>query len=149
MIRSLMRYLAPAILAAQAASGQVRPQIIRGRVTADSTTTPVAGANVVVTVAPSAEVLTTRTDSTGAYRVVISNPTGEYVLNVNLIGWRAFRQRVNIAAGDSVATVNVKLIQIVQTLATTHVQATHPRPQRATRTIAIWRSMGRTRSSTA
>lgn len=119
-----------ALLAAHAASAQVRPQIIRGRVTADSTTTPVVGANVVVTVAPTAEVLATHTDSTGAYRILIANATGEYVLNVNLIGWHPFKQRVNIAAGDSVATVNVRLAQVIQTLATTHVQATHPRPQR-------------------
>jgi hypothetical protein len=129
-VRQLVSIAAVLTLSAHAIRAQTRPQIIRGRVTADSTTAPVVGANVVVTVAPTAEVLSTRTDSTGSYRVVIANATGEYVLSVNLIGWRPFRQRVNIPATDSVATVNVKLAQIIQTLATTRIQAQHPRPQR-------------------
>ena len=130
LARTLVWIAVVALLPLHSARTQTRPQIIRGRVTADSTTAPVAGANVVVTVAPTAEVLATHTDSTGGYRIVIANPTGEYVLNVNLIGWRAFKQRVNVAPPDSVATVNVKLFQIPQTLATTVVQATHPRPPR-------------------
>src|SRR5437870_9723641 len=108
---SLIAALIAALVAAQPASAQTRPQVIQGRVT-DSTGVPVFPANVVVTVAPTAEVLSTRTDSTGGYRVHIARATGEYVLNVNLVGWRPFRQRVNIAPPDSVATVNVKLAQI-------------------------------------
>jgi hypothetical protein len=115
---------------ARGVSAQIRPQVIHGHVTADSSTNPIVGANVVVTVAPTAEVIATKTDSTGAYRISVARATGEYVLNVNLIGWKPFRQRVNIAASDSVAVVNVKLVQIVQTLATTNVNSTHPRPPR-------------------
>src|ERR1043166_10271547 len=98
-----------ALFFAHALTAQTRPQAIRARVS-DSAGIPVPAANVVVTVAPSAEILSTRTDSLGVYRIVIVRATGEYVLNINLIGWRPFRQRVNIASPDSVATGNVKQI---------------------------------------
>src|SRR5437588_6618414 len=118
-----------ALLFARALTAQTRPQVIQGRVSA-STGVPVPAPNVMVTVAPTAEILSTRTDSLGAYRVVIVRATGEYVLNVNLIGWRPCRQRVNIAPPDSVATVNVKLAQIPQQLAAVQVRSQRPRPPR-------------------
>ncbi|HEX4681252.1 MAG TPA: carboxypeptidase-like regulatory domain-containing protein [Gemmatimonadaceae bacterium] len=113
-----------------AALAQARPHVIQGRVTSDSGGKPVAAADVIVTVAPSAETITGKTDAAGDYRVVIANPTGEYILNISMIGFRPFRQRVTIARGDSAATVNAHLAPNVAQLAGVRVQATRPRPQR-------------------
>src|ERR1043166_7505898 len=112
------------------ALSQARPHVIQGRVTSDSGGKPVAAADVIVTVAPSAETITGKTDAAGDYRVVVANPTGEYILNISMLGFRPFRQRVTIARGDSAATVNVHLAPNVTQLAGVKVQATRPRPQR-------------------
>src|SRR5258707_773060 len=61
------------------AAAQRSPQVIRGRVTTDSGVV-IPGADIIVTIAPSAETVAGKSDSTGAYRVVITNATGEYVL---------------------------------------------------------------------
>jgi hypothetical protein len=118
------------IFLAAPAAGQSRPQIIQGRVTSDSGGGPVAAADIIVTIAPSAETVFGKTDATGAYRVVIANATGEYILNISALGFRPFRQRVTIAAGDSSAAVNAHLAPNVQQVAGVRVQATRPRPAR-------------------
>ena len=58
---------------------QQRPHVISGRVTTDSGAV-IPAANVFVTIAPTTETIGGTTDSTGAYRIVIPNPTGEYLL---------------------------------------------------------------------
>lgn len=110
---------------------QTRPHAIQGRVTSDSGGTPINAADVIVTIAPSAEVVMGKTDATGTYRIAIANPTGEYILNISALGFKPFRQRVTIPAGDTVATVNAHLAPNVQQVATVRVQATRPRPGRS------------------
>jgi hypothetical protein len=62
---------------------------------------------------------------------VIDNPTGEYILNISILGFRPFRQRVTIPAGDTIATVNAKLAVNIQQVAAVRVQAQRPRPTRS------------------
>jgi len=128
-----MRVLTSALLllVASAAQAQTKPHVIQGRVTADSTGAPVATADVIVTIAPSAETVLGKTDANGAFHISIANPTGEYILNISALGFKPFRQRVNIATGDTIATVNVKLAANVQQVAAVRVQATRPRPPRS------------------
>ena len=117
--------LVPSILFAQD-----RQHIIQGRVTSDSGAA-IPAADVIVTIAPSAEIVTGKTDVAGNYRLVIANPTGEYILNISILGFRPFRQRVTMPPGDTVATVNAKLAVNIQQVAAVRVQAQRPRPQRS------------------
>ncbi len=116
-------------LAPPAAARAQRPQVIQGRVTSDSGAA-IAGADVIVTVAPTAETISGKSDSSGAYRVVIAKPTGEYILYIGALGRKPFRQRVTIKAPDSVAVVNAKLAPTVTQVAGVRVQARKARPQR-------------------
>jgi hypothetical protein len=73
------------------ATAQTKHHVIQGRVTTDSGAV-IAAADVIVTIAPTAETITSKTDSSGNYRVAITNTTGEYLLHV---GGRQFRQPRN------------------------------------------------------
>src|SRR5580765_4712456 len=112
------------------ASAQPRPHVIQGRVTSDSGVV-ISAADVFVTIAPSAEIVSGKTDGTGNYRISIADATGEYILNISALGYRNFRQRVTIKPGDSVAVVNAKLAANVQQVAAVRVQAQRPRPPRS------------------
>ncbi len=130
-----MRILAAAALSLSTAlslGAQSKParHVIQGRVTSDSGGAAITTADVLVTIAPSAETVLGKTDANGAYRIEIGNPTGEYILNVSALGFRPFRQRVTIAPADSIATVNAHLAPNVQQLTGVRVQATRPRPPR-------------------
>jgi len=115
---------------AQSAKAQARPHVIQGRVTSDSGAA-ISAADVFVTIAPSAEIVSAKSDATGNYRLTIANATGEYILNISALGYRNFHQRVTIKPGDSVATVNAKLAVNVQQVAAVRVQAQRPRPPRS------------------
>lgn len=126
LVAALAVALHPAHVAAQELPA-TRHDVIRGRVTgADGR--PVRGADVVVTVAPTAETLMAVTDSAGAYRVAIEHGTGEYLLYVAASGRRAVRQRVTIAGRDSVAVIDARLVAGIAELDAVKVLATKPRP---------------------
>jgi hypothetical protein len=111
------------------AAAQQRHQAILGRVTTDSGVA-ISAADVIVTIAPTVESVSGKSDSTGTYRIDIPNGTGEYLLYVSALGRKPFRQRVTIALSDSTATVNVKLAAAVVTVAAVKVDARRPRPTR-------------------
>ena len=113
-----------------AAHGQRPRHIVRGRVTSDSGAA-ISGAEVIVTIAPTTESVAGSSDSTGAFRIVIPNPTGEYLVYVSAIGRRPFRQRISIASSDSLAVVNARLALAVTRLAGVRIQAQHPRAPRS------------------
>ena len=128
--------VAAAIFLSVAGTGraQTKPHVIQGRVTADSGGAAVGTADVVVTIAPTAETVLGKTDGSGAYRIAIANATGEYILNISALGFKPFRQRVTMPAGDTIATVNARLAANVQQVAAVRVQGT--RPRRPLRTIS-------------
>lgn len=128
-LRSLFACISLAATTPLVAYAQQRPHVIRGRVTTDSGAA--ISADVIVTIAPTTESVVGRSDSTGAYRIVIPNPTGEYLIYVSALGRRPFRQRVSIAAGDTMAVVNARLALAVTRLAGVRVQAQHPRAPRS------------------
>jgi len=107
-----------------------RVHAITGKVTSDSGAV-IAAADVIVTIAPSTETVTAKSDAAGNYRVVIpaASATGEYLLYVGALGRRPFRQRVTFTPRDSIVVVNVKLASAVQTVAGVRVQAQRPRPR--------------------
>jgi len=131
MIRSFARL--PLIGAAliglfgtETAAAQTRSQVISGRVTTDSGTA-IPAADVIVTVAPTAETFTATSDSSGAYRVAIARGTGEYILYIGALGRKPFRQRVTMLDRDSV-TVDARLAAAVARVAAVRVQAQKIRP---------------------
>jgi hypothetical protein len=129
MLRSCCAAVVLLAVASSRTVAQQRPQAIVGRVTTDSGA-PIPAADIIVTIAPSAEVVDGKSDATGAYRIDIAHATGEYLLYVGALGRKPFRQRVTIPAGDTIATVNVKLAPAVVTVAAVRVAARRPRPTR-------------------
>jgi hypothetical protein len=121
-------FLALFLLAVRA-SGAQTADIIRGRVTSDSGKV-LAAADIIVTMAPSAETFVSKTDSAGVYRVEIPKGSGEYLLYIGMTGFRPFRQRVTRKGSETEFVVDAKLAPAVQQLAAVRVQATHPRPVR-------------------
>ncbi|HEY4133469.1 MAG TPA: carboxypeptidase-like regulatory domain-containing protein [Gemmatimonadaceae bacterium] len=128
-ISAILLLLASAVsLAAQAPA---KPQVIQGRVTSDSGARPIDAADVIVTIAPSAETVLGKSDASGTYRITIANATGEYILNISALGYRPFRQRVTIKPGDTVATVDAHLTPAIQQVTGVRISATRPRPPRS------------------
>jgi hypothetical protein len=118
------------VVAAEPALAQQHAHVVRGRITTDSGTA-IPGADVIVTIAPTTESIADKSDSLGAYRIVIPNPSGEYLLYVSALGRRPVRRRVSIAIADSVAVVDVRLPLAVTRLAGVQVQAQHVRAPRS------------------
>ncbi|MDB4878429.1 MAG: hypothetical protein JWM41_4875 [Gemmatimonadetes bacterium] len=137
--------IAALLLAHPAVSMAQRPHVIQGRVTTDSGAV-VAAADVIVTVAPSAETIAGKSDAAGAYRIVIPNATGEYILYIGALGRKPFRQRVTIAKTDSVATVNAELAAAVTTVAAVQVNARKIRPTRSLGNEPGWGTDGTDKS---
>lgn len=111
---------------------QVRAQradVLRGQVKSDSGTA-VAGAEVMVTVAPTTATFSGTTDSTGAYRVTVPNGTGEYLVYVARPGYKPFRERLPTATGSSAIVTNITLVSDVKQLAVVKVTATRSYPPR-------------------
>lgn len=108
---------------------RARTDRVQGRVTSDSGA--VVGADVIVTMAPTAAVFRTATDSAGRYTLVIPEGTGEYLLYIGALNRRAHRQRLTHAGGDTIFVVDARLAPAVAALATVRVQAQRARPSRS------------------
>jgi hypothetical protein len=106
-----------------------RTDVLSGHVKSDSGTV-VVGAEVMVTVSPTTSTFSATTDSTGGYRVTVTNGTGEYLLYVGRAGYRPFRKRLPTATGSGEIVNNVTLISDIKKLATVKVTARHARPPR-------------------
>src|SRR5687768_8022347 len=88
--------LVASMLALGAATGRaqdVQADVVRGRVTDDSSRA-VVGATITVTRGPDRLVKETTTDSTGSYRVRFDTGTGDYLVAVSAEGLRTARRRV-------------------------------------------------------
>ena len=112
-----------------AASAQIRPETIRGRVTSDSGVA-IVGATVSATMAPDRSFLQATTDSSGRFSIHFTAGTGDYLIHVSAVGYRTFRQRLTRAPGDTSLTIDVKLTPAVTQLAAVKVKASKPRPSR-------------------
>lgn len=127
--RALTALLAFAALSApfHHAAAQARPDSVRGRVTSDSGAA-IAGADVIVTIAPTTNTVRQTTDSTGRYALAIPDGTGEYILYIGAAGRKPFRLRLTRSGRDSTFEVNAKLAAAVTTVAAVRVQARKPHP---------------------
>ena len=124
------------MLAAGAASAQAPvAEVIRGRVSNDSTGAIVA-ASVIVTRGPDRLVQQTTTDSTGAYRVRFEQGTGDYLVFVSAPGFKPARRRVQRQdaehefVADFILARDAALLDAIKVTAAKPVRATNPiRPQ--------------------
>jgi hypothetical protein len=112
------------------ACGQARPEVIRGRVTTDSGRV-IAGADVIVTMAPNRDVFRSTSDSAGQYRVEIAKGTGDYLVYIGAPGRRALRKRVTRSGNDSVYVVDASLPRDVTTVAAVRTTAQRTRVPRS------------------
>lgn len=125
---ALVSGLVPATVVAQ---NVLRRDVIQGTVTTDSGAV-IAGADVIVTMAPDRVSQGTKTDPAGHYSLVFAQGTGDYLVHVSATGWQTFRKRVTRTGADSVFTVDAKLTSTaaVQQLAAVRVNARKPKPGR-------------------
>jgi len=114
-------------IAFHGAAAQARADSVRGRVTTDSGVV-IVGADVIVTIAPTTNVVRQTTDSSGQYALAIPEGTGEYILYIGAAGRKPLRQRLTRVGRDSTFVVNAKLASAVTTVATVTVQAHKSRP---------------------
>ncbi|HEY4304489.1 MAG TPA: carboxypeptidase-like regulatory domain-containing protein [Gemmatimonadaceae bacterium] len=112
------------------AQARARTDVVTGHVRSENAE-PVVGADVVITIAPSAATVRTRSDSSGNFRLVVSNGTGEYVLFVGMIGRVPFRKRLTASGSDTTFSIDARLPMLVQSLTAMNVQARRARPLRA------------------
>lgn len=121
--------LAALLLAALvSANAQIGPEIIRGRVTSDSGL-PVAGAMVSVTFGADRAFQQVTTDFSGRFTIAVPNGTGDYLVHVSALGFRAFRKRVTRVPNDTGLVVEVRLVAEVTQLAPVRVEARQERPR--------------------
>ena len=109
-------------------SAQSVTDIIRGRVTTDSSRT-VAGASVFVTRGPDRAFKQTTTDSAGRYAITFENGTGDYLVAVSSVGLKSARRRVQRQNSERELVADFVLATDVSTLAA--VKVTAAKPERA------------------
>src|SRR5258705_998098 len=114
----------PSILGAQ-----VHPETIRGRVTTDSGA-PVAGATISATMAPDRRYQQGTTDSSGRFSIHFVAGTGDYLIHVSAVGFKAVRKRLTRTAADTALVMDVRLSSNVAQLAAVKGTSTKLRPER-------------------
>jgi Carboxypeptidase regulatory-like domain len=124
---SAILLLTPALVLAQP-----RRESITGRITTDSGVA-ISGATVSATMAPDRTVRQVTTDIDGRYAFHFDSGRGDYLIHVAALGYRAFRKRVTLAASDTLARLDVRLVSDIARLAAVSVQAKPTRPIRGDR----------------
>ncbi|CAN5916672.1 hypothetical protein BH11GEM2_BH11GEM2_22200 [soil metagenome] len=112
-------------------AAQQPAEVIRGRITDDSSKALVAA--VMVTRGPDRLTRQATSDSTGHYRVRFEQGTGDYLVYVSVPGFKASRRRVQRQAGEHEFVVDFKLERDVALLAA--VKVTADKPERASNTV--------------
>lgn len=120
------------VAAASAAAQEVQADIVRGRVTDDSSRA-VVGAAVAITRGPDRLVKETATDSTGSYRVRFDTGTGDYLVAVSAEGLRSARRRIQRQGTERELIADFTLSSNLAELEAVRINAT--RPVRATNNI--------------
>ena len=113
--------------------GQTPADIIRGRVTNDSSKA-VIGASVFVTRGPDRAFKQTITDSAGRYSISFENGTGDYLVAVTSVGLKAARRRVQRQNSERDLIADFVLATDVSTLAAVKVSAN--KPERADNSVS-------------
>lgn len=126
-----------ALVSAFPLSAQSASDVIRGRVTDDSSKI-VVGASVFVTRGPDRAIKQTVTDSAGRYSITFENGTGDYLVAVSGAGYKSARRRVQRVNAESEFTADFVLSRDAATLAT--VKVTAAKPERASSSVSPFQS---------
>ncbi|MEO7103769.1 MAG: carboxypeptidase-like regulatory domain-containing protein, partial [Gemmatimonadaceae bacterium] len=125
----IRRFLAALILClalpAQLVFAQSEPDIVRGRVTDDSSRA-IAGAAVIVTRGPDRLVQHDTTDSTGSFSLKFDPGTGDYLVFISATGYSSVRRRVQRAGTEHELIANFILKPDLTKLAAINVKASKP-----------------------
>ncbi|MEO8333489.1 MAG: carboxypeptidase-like regulatory domain-containing protein [bacterium] len=113
--------LLAAILVGTPALAQSVPEIIRGRITDDSSRAVVA--SIMVTRGPDRLTQQTTSDSTGRYSVRFEEGTGDYLVYVSAAGFNPVRRRVTRATTEHEFVADFALARNIAMLATQNVTA--------------------------
>lgn len=109
----------------QATTAQTTSEIVRGRVTNDSSKA-IAGAIVTITRGPDRLVQSTETDSAGNYSSRFEPGTGDYLVHVASPGYRSARRRVQRLERERDLVADFTLAPDLTLLATVKVTASKP-----------------------
>src|SRR5919112_375717 len=96
------------VLSANRADAQTEADVVRGRVTDDSSRA-VVGATVMITRGPDRLTQQTTTDTSGAFSSRFDPGTGDYLVYVNATGFKAERRRVQRQAVERELVADFKL----------------------------------------
>lgn len=117
--------LATSLLSSSVLAQATEPEIIRGRVTDDSSRAVVA--TITVTRGPDRLVQQTTTDSSGNFRVRFEQGTGDYLVYVSATGFSSARRRVQRQQEEHEFVANFILTRaLAATLDTVKVEARRP-----------------------
>ena len=119
------------VLAARAAAAQSGPEVVKGKITDDSSHAVVA--TIMVTRGPDRLTQQTTSDASGNYSTRFEQGTGDYLVYVSAPGFKSARRRVQRAANETELVANFSLARDIATLEAVKVSAT--RPVRATNPI--------------
>jgi hypothetical protein len=125
MISNLLQCTTAAIfIAALAHAAAAQTEVIRGRVTDDSSHG--LAATVVVTRGPDRLTLPATVDSAGNYRVTFENGTGDYLVYVSATGFRTARRRVQRQGSEHELVADFTLARDLALLAASKTTAAAP-----------------------
>ena len=119
------------LLTGKIAAAQNGPEVIKGRITDDSSHAVVA--TIMVTRGPDRLTQQTTSDASGNYSTRFEQGTGDYLVYVSAPGFKAARRRVQRQANETELVANFSLARDIATLEAVKVSAT--RPVRATNPI--------------
>src|SRR5215208_2778993 len=117
---------------ANSAAAQTEADVVRGRVTDDSSHA-VVGATVMITRGPDRLTQQTTTDSSGAFSSRFEEGTGDYLVYVSATGFKSDRRRVQRQALERELVASFTLARDLTVLAA--VKVTAVKPERASNTV--------------
>ncbi len=112
-------------------AAQAKPDTLTGRAISDSTS-GIPAAAITITRAPDRLVQRTVTDSSGYWKLIFADGTGDYLVHAIAPGYNSARKRVLRDSTGKLRPVDLKLASMAaaQTIAPVRVSEARPRPER-------------------
>ena len=124
-IPAILALLLAILPATRSASAQSEADVVRGRVTDDSSRA-VVGATVMITRGPDRLTQQATTDSSGAFSSRFEQGTGDYLVYVSATGFKTQRKRVQRQTTERELVADITLARDLTVLAAVRVTAAWP-----------------------
>jgi hypothetical protein len=131
-VPAILALLLAIFSATRSAAAQSEADVVRGRVTDDSSRA-VVGATVMITRGPDRLTQQATTDSSGAFSSRFEQGTGDYLVYVSATGFKTERRRVQRQGTERELVANISLARDLAVLAA--VRVTAARPERASNSV--------------